>query len=210
MAFSEVVGEAGQARLTWPASPYATAYDILVIDDRGETLRTEPAEAERTTSSVLLEEPGRYCFRIRAVADDDEGLYSEEACADVLAGTPTPSPGPTTPATPPATPGGPGGGDGGAGGATEPQGWYALFGNVPVADQDSEVRAATMVVDLLTAGVPGVERLDSRQSELLADDGGGSWVVVKDGFATQAEAVAVCDQFLAVTGMCLPREGATP
>jgi hypothetical protein len=44
--------------------------------------------------------------------------------------------------------------------------------------------------------------VDSLSTDLIPDDGGGFWVVVKDGFADAAEAGAYCDRFRAAAPKC--------
>lgn len=187
--------------------------------------------AERTAHQFEGLEPStEHCFQVVAVNDAGPSDPSAMTCAATPA-APT-SEAPTAPAGGAGEAGGGGaggatepggaGGDGGAGGANEPggggiapsdvpagggvgagevEGAHVLYNVFPVDDPANELAAQEMVASLQAAGTPA-ELADSRDFEVFSDGLNGLWVVYRDGFASQQEAIAHCNEVRTIAPRC--------
>jgi len=186
-----------QVRLVWERSAYATGYVVRERTESGEGTGVQPVDAQDQTSFTWPErEPGTHCYDVAAVAGDVTGPASPQQCVEVtdVAPTPTASAAPTTSA--------------GSGGLPwEPAGWYVVYNAFPLADTAAATAPQALLAQLQSAGATGVRMEDSRGSQAVADGPGdaGMTVVLKDGFASEADARAECDAFRAVAGFCIAR-----
>ncbi|GIG41133.1 hypothetical protein [Cellulomonas phragmiteti] len=191
-----------QVRLVWERSAYATGYVVRERSESGEGTGVQPVDAQDQTSFTWPErEPGTHCYDVAAVAAGLTGPASPQRCVEVSEVTATPTATPEPEATSAA--GGP---------AWEPVGWYVVYNAFPLADTASATAPQELLAQLQSAGATGVRMEDSRGSVAVADGPGdsGMVVVLKDGFASEADARAECDAFRAVAGFCIARPPAAP
>ncbi len=186
-----------EVRITWERSAYATAYRVRELDEDGTGTGSSDTETNDTTSFGW---PGRtagmHCYEVAALVGDVVGPGSERRCVEVAdvpddpTPEPTPNPGPT-----PAV-GGP---------AWEPSGWYVVYQSFVLSDAAVATAPFDVAARLQQAGATGVRVEDSRGSVTVPDGPGdaGMVVVLKDGFASEADAMAECAAFRAVAGACL-------
>ncbi|MCC2315552.1 hypothetical protein [Cellulomonas xiejunii] len=191
-----------QVRLVWERSAYASGYVVRERTESGEGTGVESVDAQDQTSFTWPgREPGVHCYDVAAVAGDVTGPASPQQCVEVTDVAPTP----TAEASPTAA-------AGGQGVPWEPVGWYVVFNSFSLADAAAATAPQELLAQLQTAGATGVRIMDSRGSVAVADGPGdaGMTVVVKDGFATEADASAQCTQFRAVAGFCITQPPAAP
>lgn len=196
VALTAVEPGARRVRIVWERSPYATGYVVRERTEAGEGTGVQSVDAQDQTSFTWPDrEPGTHCYDVAAVAGDVTGPASPQQCVQVgdVAATPTATPAPTAPAA-----GGP---------AWEPTGWYVVYNAFPLADTAVATAPQELVAQLQSAGAVGVRMEDSRGSVAVPDGPGdaGMVVVLKDGFASEADARAECDAFRAVAGFCIAR-----
>jgi hypothetical protein len=176
-------------QLVWQRSPYATGYVVQQVLPDGAVGDSREI-ADRDQSAVVWPglAPGRHCFRVVAVGPGGRSEPSQPKCADLP--KPAPSGASSSPPSPAAS--------GGAKPGVDPvQGaFYVVYvPPIPVDDLPAQGRADAEVSRLQRAGVQAV-LINSLQSERLPDgsNGGGLWVVLRDGFATYAQALAECNR----------------
>jgi len=191
-----------QVRLVWERSAYAGGYVVRERTTSGEGTGVEPVDAQDQTSFTWPErEPGLHCYDVAAVAGDATGPASPQQCVEVTDVPPTPTAEPSPTAAP-----------GGQGVPWEPVGWYVVYKSFSLADAAVATAPQELLAQLQTAGATGALIRDSRDSVAVPDGPGdvGMTLVVKDGFATEADAIAECTQFRAVAGTCIRLPPAAP
>ncbi|UZN02541.1 hypothetical protein [Cellulomonas sp. S1-8] len=192
-----------QVRLVWERSAYATGYVVRERTESGEGTGVESVDAQDQTSFTWPErEPGTHCYDVAALAGEITGPASPQRCVEVseVEVVPTATPEPTAPSA-------------GSGGLPwEPVGWYVVYNAFPLADAASATAPQELLAQLQAAGATGVRMEDSRGSVAVSDGPGdtGMVVVLKDGFAAEADALAECAAFKAVAGFCIARPPAAP
>ncbi len=199
VAVTSATGGPGVVEIHWQRSPYATGYSLQELSEAGDATGALKIDAAQTSTSWPDRSAGTHCYRVAVEVEDKPGGYGEQKCTEVLPGAGTETPAPTPSAT--------------AGGAPfEPVGFYAIFGNFPLSDAANQGAAMAMLAALQGAGAEGVQMRSSLDSATFADGAGnaGNTVVFKDGFASEAEARAVCDQFRAIAGSCVVQGSAPP
>lgn len=201
VALTAVEAQPGQVRITWTRSAYATGYQVVEETETGVGTGVEPVESQDQTSFNWPDrEPGMHCYTVAAVVEGEVGPATKAKCVEVPEGEATPAP---TESEPPAAGGTP----------WEPQGWYAAYNTFALADPTSEAESQKLLAALQTAQVQGVRKADSRASTTVTDGpgDGGLILVYKDGFESEADALAECGAVRLVAPLCTawPGVGAT-
>jgi len=199
VVLTQVVPGQREVRLVWERSAYATGYEVRERTESGEGTQVESVDAQDQTSFTWPgREPGVRCYDVAAVVGDVTGPAGPQQCAQVaeVEPTPTATPEPTATQAPAA-----------GGVAWEPTGWYVVYNSFPLADAAAATAPQELLAALQSAGAAGVRMEDSRGSLAVPDGPGdaGLVVVFKDGFASEAEARAECEEFRAVAGFCIAR-----
>jgi hypothetical protein len=118
---------------------------------------------------------GEHCFRVVAINETGRSVPSEERCVAL-------------------------------GKSTDPtdtvRGYYVIYGPpTPVDDIAGQGIAERLLAKLQAAGV-NARLVDSRRSERIADGVSGLWVVIRDGFPSQAAAAEECARHRDVAPDC--------
>jgi hypothetical protein len=171
---------AGTAQLVWQRDPHATGYTLQRMRNPTQVADEKSITAGDQTVATWPDLPtGEHCCRVVAVNPRGVGRPSDQRCVTLGAAQ---SPGNADPV----------------------QGYYVIYGPpTPTDDEASQGAAERLLAELQAAGV-NARLLDSRQSQRIADGENGFWVVVPDGFPSQAAAADECAQHRDIAPDCHP------